>query len=193
MLFVGKLEPYNNVRMLINLARKLKDSNVRLVCIGEGSQEKDLIDYAQKKGDLTSFYAHLDDDKFIRYFQGCAFYVSAGHDTSGVLQAQACGVPVLVPDVGDNIDFAVMDNDALKGCTINEGVLKKGSIGHSTGLRYHYGDAKDLLFGAEFLWKNRDQRVEMGRNARNRVEEFTLEKTIGAYEHLFEMARKRTK
>ncbi|MCY7345697.1 MAG: glycosyltransferase [Pyrinomonadaceae bacterium] len=100
--FVGRLRPEKNVRMLVDLEKKLLaagKNNVRLTIVGDGS-ERDFLEKNLQNADFTGF---LDGKRLAEAYANMDVFVFPSEsDTFGnvIQEANASGVPAIVSDQG---------------------------------------------------------------------------------------------
>jgi glycosyltransferase involved in cell wall biosynthesis len=111
-----------------------------------------------------------------QYYQSADLYLHAAHaDTFplAVLEAMACGTPVVATAVGGVPEqIHSIDLDAMS----------TGEVGDANGVLVGAGDAAQMARAVEKLWANPDARRALGENARADVEaRFDLERQADAY------------
>gem|GEM_PF-2920661 len=108
-LFVGRLAPIKGVNTLL-LAFKdviITYPNSTLLIIGSGSNKKEYEDFAENLGikEKVKFLGYVSHDKLPNYYNIADVYVlpSLREEFSNtIMEAMACGVPVIATDVGGN-------------------------------------------------------------------------------------------
>lgn len=107
LLFVGRLEAAKGTARLIEALGELatRDARVRLVVIGDGSQRPDMERASGALGvsDKVVFSGWVDHDRLPRYLQAAdALLLPSDYEglPTVVVEAMACGVPVVATDVG---------------------------------------------------------------------------------------------
>lgn len=154
---VGRLEKQKNY---INLIKALKNVNIKLVLIGQGSLKKDLIYLAKKEKielKLIENVPHIDLPKYYR-LADIFILPSIEEGFSKVLiEAMACGLPVICSKVGG----------------ANE-VIKDGKNGIFCQVTKDSIREKILL-----LLRDKNLRGRLGKNARNSaVDNYDIKKLI---------------
>jgi L-malate glycosyltransferase len=108
-----RLEPIYDVGSLVSaiplvLARW---PGAKFVIAGSGSEEPALRRAVERLNlqDSVRFVGWLPEDELPRYIASCDIYVSTALSDGGIAsstaEAMACGLPVIVTDVGDNRDW----------------------------------------------------------------------------------------
>jgi len=92
------------------------DSRLRLILIGNGSQEKEIMKYIKMNvlDDVIFLPGRINNDHMIDYLIAADMYVSASHsDGSSVslLEAMAIGLPVIVSDIPSNREWVMSDRN----------------------------------------------------------------------------------
>lgn len=90
-LFVGRLEPYKKVALLLEVFNKLQ---YPLVIVGTGSQERSLKQKAQKN---ITFVSHVSDAELVEYYENSRALIMPQEEEFGytAVEAQYFGTPVL--------------------------------------------------------------------------------------------------
>lgn len=114
-LFVGRLEPVKGLDKLIQAVSEL-ESNVGLVLAGNGSLKKALIRQVQDLGmeGRVLFCGAIEHHCLVDYFQAANLLALASHSEGCptiILEAMACGTPVVSPAVGGVPE--IITNDSL--------------------------------------------------------------------------------
>ena len=103
-LYVGRLEKYKNVQLLIRAMEFLPD--FKLVIIGNGSYKQELEKISQNKPIVI--LSSLNDTEVARWFKTCAIFVTLSSiEAFGitVIEALASGQPVLVNKATSLLEF----------------------------------------------------------------------------------------
>lgn len=153
---VGRLVARKAVNQLIHMMTAMKDERVRLLIIGSGPQEMALKHQVHESGldHRVIFLGQVVESEKFQILRMCDVYVSTSqHEGFGLvfLEAMACGLPVVCYNVGGQTDF-----------------LEDGTTGYLVGLNEQdcFQDRCLLLI------KNAGLRDKIGRDNRNRVEEY---------------------
>jgi glycosyltransferase involved in cell wall biosynthesis len=146
--YAGRLIKHKNIDMLIRAISSLKDDGqkVRCLIIGEGPEKKRLIKLANKLKveDLVGFHDFYDsqDELYSNFKTSKVFALPSSREGFGivVIEANACGIPVVTNSVPDNAakDLVISDYNgyhfdntveslasALKEILLNERKLEK--------------------------------------------------------------------
>lgn len=96
------------VRAFINVARDFPQ--LRLLMLGDGSQAETIRELFQEGGvlDRVHFAGHVDQAELPDYYRAADLYISASHSDGtsiSLLEAMACGRPVLVSDIPGNREW----------------------------------------------------------------------------------------
>jgi glycosyltransferase involved in cell wall biosynthesis len=154
LLYVGRVSREKGLEMLVDAFRELVDggSSIALAVIGDGpyreEMESSLVGYP------ALFTGYLAGEQLAQGYASAALFVfPSATDTFGnvVLEAQACGLPVIVSDEGGPRELMV------------EG---------ETGVVFRAGSRNDLIAAISYMISDPHQIPRMGINARR----FTLDK-----------------
>ena len=148
-------------------------SRQRLVCLriaGDGPEAAALKDLASNIGfDEIDFVGHVTDiSAFLKSLHAFALTSDSEAFPYAILEAMGSGLPCVATDVGD---IRHMIRDSVDGFVVSP------------------GSADDVAKRLGQLAENEDLRLEMGRNARQRVEakfseEQSMDRTIQVFEDL---------
>lgn len=159
---IGNAEPQKNFGFLIETLSLIPEKErPGLLIIGHQHPEKTrLKNLAKKLGVFLLWEKGISDDKLVkRYNQALMMVVSALREPLGlgVLEAMACGVPVVA---------------------VKEGGIKETILDGKTGFLVKR-DKKKMVEKIVLLLKNKKLREKMGREAREQVlKNWTLNKSI---------------
>jgi len=154
-LFAGRLEPVKGLPQLLKAVLKLPP-DIHLVLIGGGSQRKKLEKMSIQLGvyERIIFCGPIEHHHLYRYFQAADLVVlasvSEGWPTI-ILEAMACGKPVVSPAVGgvpevingDRLGILTESNDSE---ALARGILKALSINWDSSYIQNYAQ--------KFSWKS---------------------------------------
>lgn len=169
LLYVGRVSKEKNLPLLCRVYRKLLWSHpdVNLVVVGDGPY---LEEMKQTMRDTPcTFTGYLEGDALTAAYCACDVFVfPSTTDTFGnvVMEAQACGLPVIVTDIGgpcENIDPE------------KTGIVVKGN------------DEEALLSAMQVLLAGSHRRKVMGEKARAYAERRTFEQAFDDYWKLYEL------
>lgn len=106
-LFVGRVDPYKGVHLLIKAFKMVKKDlpNAKLLIVGKQNYD----DYLQKLKEMSDnsvrFIGYVTDRELPHYYGACDVYSTAslweGFDLP-LIEAQACGKPVIAFDLGSH-------------------------------------------------------------------------------------------
>jgi len=152
MLFVGRLIGQKRVEQLVQLAA---DIDMPLKIIGRGPQKDELMLLASKLGVELDIMTGLSEEDLIDTYRRAAFYATAsGWEgmTLTILEACACGKPVLAYDVVSNRDVVVDGSTGLLAKDY-EGLVKYGrTLKDDEGLRQEFGKHARQRVEERFTW-----------------------------------------
>ncbi|MBI5680846.1 MAG: glycosyltransferase family 4 protein [Methanobacterium sp.] len=172
-IYIGLLEKIKGVDTLIKAINIIKDDipEIHFYIAGKGSQEENLRKLTKKLGleNNIDFLGYISGEEKYSNFKSvdiCA--VPSRYESFGItiLEAMACGKPVIASNVG-NIPSLVDEN---------------------TGILFESENEKDIAQKIINLLKNQDLRDKMGLNAEKRAKEFDWdkisEKTVNIYKKI---------
>lgn len=173
---IKTLEEKYGIQYLVKAFKDVKERNkdlkLKLRIGGRGSQEDYLKELAKEfsiSEDVT-FLGFVKPQDVIKEFQNfdlAVFPSTLDNESFGItaVEAEACGTPVVVTDVGGLIEFTKPNVTSL--------VAKKNSI-------------EDLAEKIETLVRNKELRMKMGVNARQFVEEnYSLEDNFNYVDEIY--------
>ncbi|MCA9409019.1 MAG: glycosyltransferase family 4 protein [Candidatus Omnitrophica bacterium] len=142
--YIGALQSYKGVETLITAWKQLK-KDFPLKIIGDGPLSNSL---REKLNNNIEFLGKKSHEETMAYLKRAAFLILPSRCYENfprvIVEAYACGVPVIVSDLG---------------------AMKELVIDQQTGLLFHPGDVNDLVLKIEEMLKNRKKVQEMGRQA----------------------------
>lgn len=164
-LFVGTLYPVKCPDVLLRaVSIVLKDiPNTKLIFMGEGILKEKLIELSKKLGidKYIKFTGFISDarTKAMYYKMADVFVLPSMSEGFGIvlLEASACGLPLVVSDLG---------------------VFKTIVKDEYNGLFTKTGNEKDLADKLIYLLENEDVRERMGKNGRERVKNYSWDKIV---------------
>lgn len=162
-LFVGSLIPRKGLNFLIEAAKKIvkQSPNVKFKIVGDGPLKNHLVDSLKQNSILSNFVflGNIKEDALPAVYSSAdVFVLPSIQEGQGIvlLEAQACGKPVVAFDIGG----------------INEAVCNGES-----GLLVKRGDSDALADALTTLLSDRSLRNRLGINGRKFVSEnFTWDK-----------------
>jgi glycosyltransferase involved in cell wall biosynthesis len=151
--FVGRFTVEKGLATLLNAWKQVKTS-IPLVIVGDGPLRETVEAQAsQCKNSQIIFRGHLSRDETLATIKGAKVLVCASEcyeqGPATILEAYACGVPVIAPSLG----------------AINEVVYHENS-----GLLFRAGDSADLAKTIDWALGHEDQLQTMGQRARAKFE-----------------------
>jgi glycosyltransferase involved in cell wall biosynthesis len=158
--FLGRIDIHQ--KGLDILSDAMKSMSVQLKIAGDGRDRKKFLRMLKNRGNIRWVGAVRGEEK-IGFLSNAQFLiVPSRFEGQGivVLEAAACGKPVIVSDIPE-LGYAV---------------------GAGFGLSFRTGDPKDLADKIRFLLDNQSLRKEMGLKAREYARNFTWDKIADEYE-----------
>ena len=164
-LFVGRIEKRKGLIYLVRAFEILvkKYQNIRLIIVGEGTEEKKIKDYIKRRRISNIFFeGRVKEDNLPKYYRSadiCCFPSISGEAFGIVLlEAMASGKPVV----------------AFANCGYRE-VL----VGEGAKFLVEPKDIKGMEKKLEILIKNQDKRETIGRWGREEAEKYSWDKIAG--------------
>lgn len=156
---VKKLEDKYGIDILIEsfalFVRKFPDLKVRLIIVGEGSKKEELILLAKRLNiyEKCEFVGAVSHDEVPYWLNKLDIFLALSRLDSesfgvSVIEAMSCKLPVIVSNVGG---------------------LKEVTKNGKTGFIVPNEDPFEVANKIEYLYKNPEQRNELGENARSEV------------------------
>lgn len=155
-LFVGRFVYYKGCEILLNAVSKV--SGVELTMVGDGDLKEKLEKDSEILGirDKIHFCGNLDDNELHKAYGECDIFVLPSivkSEAFGLVQieAMAYGKPVINTNLSSGVPYVSLD--------------------HETGLTVPPNDVQALADAIQWMVDHEEERIEMGRKARKRVEE----------------------
>ncbi len=150
-LFSGRHRYYKGLRYLVEAAKSI---TAPVVIAGDGPERPALQRQAAELGVQVQFPGELSDAALVEHLHAAAVFAFPSVERSeafgiSILEAHACGLPVVATRLGTGVEFANLD-----------GV---------TGLNVAPRDAGALAAAVNRLLKNEGERATMGQQARERA------------------------
>ena len=166
--FVGRLSPEKGTATMLKAWERLGDIPLRVV--GDGPERAELQAICREKKLNVQFTGNLPRTQALAHLQRARLLVfpSITYESfgMGIIEAYACGVPVVASDHG-----------AMKELVQH---------GH-TGLRFRPADSEDLARTVRKLWCDEESLLRIGRNARQEFErKYTAEANYRALIAIYE-------
>ena len=159
-LFSGRHRYYKGLEYLVRAAR---DIRAAVVIAGDGPERARVEALAREQGTAVAFPGELSHEDLVAHLHGCAVFVFPSVARSeafgiSILEAQACGRPVVATRLGTGVEFA--------------------NLHEQTGLNVEPRNPEALARAVNALLEDPQRREQMGAFARRRVEnEFRAEET----------------
>jgi alpha-1,3-rhamnosyl/mannosyltransferase len=102
LLYVGTLDPRKNLKRLIEAYSQLKDAPKLVLCGAKGGSYPELAALAEKLDASVEFVGYADPPTLLHYYQNAhGLILPSVYEGFGlpVLEAMACGVPVMTSDI----------------------------------------------------------------------------------------------
>ena len=171
-LFVGNLAPYKRPDVLVKAMRIITKEipNTELVFVGSGIMRKELEELSKRLNvdKYVNFAGFVEESLKPLYYKAADVFVLPSDTTEvfpiALLEASASGLPMVVSDL-----------DTFK-CIIDEGY---------NGLFTRRGDGNNLADAIIYLLENEDMREKMGKNGREKVEDYSWERIAEETEKVY--------
>jgi glycosyltransferase involved in cell wall biosynthesis len=119
LLYVGRLGHRKGIEDLVTAAESVLESNdVRLKIVGKGPLRGKLTEMVRERGieDRVEFLGHVDRDRLVSLYQQATVHVVPSHYEglpTVLLEAMACGRPVVATAVSGSLDVLVDDANGV--------------------------------------------------------------------------------
>ena len=174
-LYLGRVHKIKGIDFLIRayayLKNKMNFKDAVLVIAGPDdgylSEVKSLVHDLSVSNSVLFVGSLYGGDKLAAYVDSEVYILPSRYETFGmtVLEAYACGKPVIASDVGG---------------------LKELIVDGETGFLFEAGNFKQMAEKIVYLLNNSDKAVEIGRKARILVEEkYSIDKVVDMIERLY--------
>jgi glycosyltransferase involved in cell wall biosynthesis len=172
LLYVGRLAPEKDVATLVRSLGVLAERfpQFQLSIIGEGGERGrlELLSRDLHLEDQVQFLGRVTEARLLRTYQESDLFVlpsSAELEGKALLEAMACGKPVLVANAPDSASrYLVSEN----------------------GLLFEPGNHVDLACKIECLWKDSAARKEMGKKSRESANHFDISTSIARLSQIYD-------
>ncbi len=147
---------------------KSKDIKIHIDFVGEGDEKQAYINYAKEKDVLEQiiFSGYVPREDMPEKYQKSDIFVLPSFNegmSNSLLEAMACGLPVVVTNVGGTEEL----------------------VDASNGYIFKAGDSQALSKILEQLYKSKQQIKILGQNSRNKAEQHNWEYIANEYLKLF--------
>ncbi|MCR5763690.1 MAG: glycosyltransferase [Treponema sp.] len=171
----SRLVPYKRIDLAISA---IKGSGKKLVVIGNGSEEKNLMKLAQGDSNIT-FTGRISDEKLRHYMQTCKALIFCAEEDFGLvpLEAQACGCPVIAFGRGGACETVINEktgiffdkqevNSVKKAIEKFESLSDKKSLFTPEKISEHANSFTEERFKTEFsgIVKQTQEHIKSGNN-----------------------------
>lgn len=164
----GRMVPWKGFGVLLEVLSEL-DPSMRLVLIGDGEECAELEQKTRNLGlqNRVTFTGKLEHKKLLEYFSRAELFVlNTGYEglSHTILEAFDAGVPVITTPVGGNVELL---EDGISGTLVP------------------YNDINKLREAIASLHSNPEVRNQQAKVAKESVQKFSLERSIGALRDIF--------
>jgi len=156
MLFVGRLVYYKGCEVLLKAFSQIEGAE--LTIIGNGELEDKLKEEAKEHGiaDKVHFHRNVREEQLNQAFEKCDVFILpsiAKSEAFGIVQieAMAYGKPIINTNLPSGVPYVSLDQ--------------------ITGLTVPPNDVQALADAMKWMVEHEEERIEMGRKARERVKE----------------------
>ena len=151
--YFGRISEEKGLKTLVEAMKLAR--NAKLVIVGEGHLKEELMRHCELGGiENCDFVGYRNGEELLKMIKNSRFAVlpSEWYENCplSVLEAFSCGKPVIGSDIGGIPEL------------VDDGV---------DGLLFEPKNATDLAGKIEFLWDNPAMVLQMGKNARKKIEE----------------------
>lgn len=167
---VGRLVSRKGLDRLLRILSRASIDNLKLVVVGSGPREGELMTLAKDVGlsESVVFKGFVSEEYKFQILQVADLYVSSSqHEGFGLvfLEAMSTSIPIICYNHGGQSDF------------LEDGV---------TGALLELNDEEGFLKAVNSLYANREKRKEIGDYNHRKVESFYIDSCAASYEALFE-------
>lgn len=185
--YIGRLEDGKGLEILISAfgSVKKKCSQARLVVVGHGSKIPELKQQIER----LNLFNHIDlvgeKEDVLNYYHQSDILIAPSESegmSNVLLEAMACGLPVIASDIGGNVELIGKKMEEIRG---DEGTRY---FICANGILVPPRDVTSLSGAILKLWDNRTLSEGMGCSARRIVEDlYTLDQVAEKYISLYEI------
>jgi len=168
-IYVGRVDPEKKLELLLRAMALLKRDDIQLAIAGRGRETSKLQKLAETLGleDRVRFLGFIPNERLPRLLNSADVFAMAGEAETlslASLEAMACGLPLLLPDV-----FA----------------MKELYTSEVNALLFKSGDPREAARCMEFLLGQREHWPEMGQASLEKVQPHSLDIVLHNYETLY--------
>jgi len=134
-LFSGRHRYYKGLDYLVDAARSIQ---APVVIAGDGPEHARLVAKAGESGARIFFPGELDDAELLTHLNACEVFAFPSIERSeafgiSVLEAQACGKPVVATRLGTGVEFANLDGETGLNVAPHDAGALAGAINRLLG------------------------------------------------------------
>lgn len=171
-LFVGRLVYYKGCKVLLDAFRQVPDAE--LVMVGTGTMDQDLKETVASYGieNRVTFLGKVTEEELCEQYKLCDVFILPSvvkSEAFGLVQieAMAFGKPVINTALPSGVPYVSIDGE--------------------TGLTVPVENSEALAKAMRWMTEHEEERIEMGRRARKRVEEkYRFQMMIDALKKVYE-------
>jgi len=154
---IKSIEEYNGIDCFLDaidiIVNKYCETRIKFIIVGKGSLQKHMKEKTAKMKlqKYVIFKGFVSHDKILKYHQQLSVFIAVSTRESfgvSILEAAACEVPAITSNIGG---------------------LTEVNINQKTGIVIEPNKPKKLADSILKLYKNKDYRIKLGKNARKRV------------------------
>lgn len=171
-LFVGIFSVHKGVELLIRAVGKSKYKNdIEIVLVGSGQEKHNYINIAEEFGikDSLTFLGKIENNRISEAYEKADIYclpsICAENQPVSVTEAMACGLPVIVSDIGGSKEL-VVDGE--------------------TGFVFKHGNVEDLTSKIDILCDNRDLIESFGKKGKELINNFSFKNQVRLINRLYD-------
>ena len=163
--------------ILIKAVSRLKQKNIimQVDLVGDGDEKENYLTLAEKLGvaDLINFKSYVPREQMEKAYHSADIFVLPSYNegmSNALLEAMACGLPVVVTDVGGTSEL-----------------LEEGGNGYI----FPTGNVENLSLILEKIAQAPNQLKKLGKKSRKKAEDLSWNNIVNFYVDLFESIAKK--